>query len=420
MERYNLKMKVISKSIFILLASGMMAGCAELYDTGLYAESAPIDNTPSIKNVYALNIFNDFLGDENWHSEFSQCLQVENKPEFAKSGGGGLRLWWDRQGEGCDWTGMGFGWSGWAPKDLSQIVNDAAISFYAKSDKGDVKGLPWALALEDYAGAQAYAGVFPACIQGGVITDKWTEVIVPLSSFNYKENDFDQSIVKQMLIQFESAGEIIIDEIRLIPYEEGRKRYVDIPEVASSLIVIDGEKSINEWDSNEGLKVKDDQVLLSYSSEYLFVFATIQDDSPMQNSKNDADIWNGDCIEIAIATNADSDPTRKFLLFSDQHFGIKIAKQKQVWNWKTQKEISGTSVEINSTASGYAVEARIPWAELGGQPASNREYSFEVAIDRGDQSGARQVQDRWNSRFQEGFHTNPSLWGTASLTTDKE
>jgi hypothetical protein len=55
----------------------------------------------------------------------------------------------------------------------------------------------------------------------------------------------------------------------------------------------------------------------------------------------------------------------------------------------------------------------IPWASLGILPLNvNTPYDFELALDMSDASGKRGAQYRWNSNDKEGFHQNPSLWGT--------
>jgi hypothetical protein len=44
-------------------------------------------------------------------------------------------------------------------------------------------------------------------------------------------------------------------------------------------------------------------------------------------------------------------------------------------------------------------------------------YGFECAVDIGSAEGVRIRQDRWNSMFSDGFHQNPSLWGSFILST---
>lgn len=401
---------------FALLLVLAFGGCVEFRDTTLYSEPAPPVKEASVGNVYSLNIFNDVLSSENWFSEFKQCLEVKNGKEFGKDGSAGLYFKWNRQGDGCDWTGMGFGWDGWASKDLSSIIERSAISFYAKAPSGTLKSLPWAVALEDYSGAQAYAGVFPACIQGGVIADTgWTQVIVPMNSFDLRENDFDATIVKQFMIQFEAAGEVMIDDIRIIDYDKAQRKSFNFVASRPQTLPI---KEVGPIMSDGPLEVGDHRITLSYDEEKLFITAVVVDESPLINPHDGAEIWNGDCIELAFATNSDADPTRRFLLMSDRHIGIRAGGAPLVYDWRTKSTISGATVSTETTANGYVLRATIPWEGLRATPPmADAAYGFECAVDVGNAEGNRIRQDRWNSMFSDGFHQNPSLWGSFILST---
>lgn len=407
--------KTIHTTTLALIAL-FVSSCVEVKHAELYQVALPAQDDTGIENFYALQIFSDFMNDENWHTEFPQCLTVENKAEFAKSGGGGLKLKWNRQAEGCVWVGMGFGWSGWTPKDLSQITDKAAISFYARSTAGNLKSIPWALALEDYSGAQAYAGVFPATIQGGVITDTgWTQVIVPLSSFDYRENDFDLTLVKQMIIQFEAEGELLIDQIEVIPYTKGKKQKAHIVQISNDVQYDQAFTSTQQWLSAEPITINKHSITLASNDAFLFISATLLDDSPLQNQHTETNIWNGDCLELAWASNAEADPYRKFLLRSDHHIGIKLSAEPEVWNWRTAAPIANAQIKVFIEGECVLVQAAIPLNEIGGVREPNRNYAFEIAIDQGDETGIRNAQYRWNSIFREGFHTNPTLWGAATI-----
>lgn len=403
-------------ALLFLCSILVLEACVEFKDAGLYSIPAPTDSRPSIGGFYALTIFSDYLGDENWHSEYEQCLSVGNSSQFAHQGEGGLHLRWNRQGEGCAWTGMGFGWNGWAPKDMSQMASETAISFYVKSPKGEQKSLPWAVALEDYSGRQAFAGVFPSTIQGGVISDKeWTQVIIPLRNFDYRENDFDLSIVKQFMIQFEASGEIYLDDISLIPYEAGKAREAKAPLQQDAQIRIDGLASEATWMLSDSIHIGPHLLRIAADSSFLYLHADIADETPLQNIQEGKDIWNGDAIEIALSTNQEADPTRRFLLMSDQHLGIRVNDQPKVWNWQGQRALDACKIEVIAKNDRYALEAAIPWKSLSTTPLSSGSYALELAIDLGDQAGSRQEQMRWNSAGMEGFHQNPSLWGKLIL-----
>jgi hypothetical protein len=58
-------------------------------------------------------------------------------------------------------------------------------------------------------------------VVGGVITSNWTQVIIPLSKFNLLNSAVDPYTIKQLMFQFESSGEVLIDEISIIPLANG-------------------------------------------------------------------------------------------------------------------------------------------------------------------------------------------------------
>ncbi len=88
-----------------------------------------------------------------------------------------------------------YGWDGWAPKDLSMIMNKAAIQFKVYSTGGKIAGLPLAAAMEDYAGKAAWIG-----FAGKYISYKndetWATVTLPIGDFDWDMFDADPSNVK--------------------------------------------------------------------------------------------------------------------------------------------------------------------------------------------------------------------------------
>jgi hypothetical protein len=406
MQRFNYS----RQALFFIMAVFFFSSCANWSDVSVYDNEGPDTNEPHIENLYSLNIFDDYLSSENWYSENSDCLQVLNDQQYAYSGSAGLKLTWNRQASGCAWTGMGFGWDGWNAKDFSRIVDKAAIQFYARTTGGTIKGLPWAAALEDYTGAQAYIGLGPGVVEGGIITENWTKVTLPLSGFDYEMNDVDLTIIKQFIIQFESEGVIEMDELALVPFTDNSKKRAQILKT-SERISLDGNAEESSWKSADKWSLEKGNIQLLCDDDNLYVFAEIIDESPLQNNKTNADIWNGDCLEIALSMNESSSPKRKSLLMSDQHIGISLSTDPKVWNWRTSKPLDDVVVKIRTKGKSCYVEAQIPWISLGAKLKEGPLYQLEMAIDDADASGERKNQSRWNSTYTEGFHLNPSMWG---------
>jgi hypothetical protein len=133
----------------------------------------------------------------------------------------------------CEWIGMGIGWDGWQGKDLSGIVNNAAIEFMARVSGDAIYNIPIVFILEDYSANQCYATAGYLGIEGGEITNKWSKVIVPLSTFSYQINNIDLTNIKQLLLQCYDKVDIYIDEIKIVEHKHNYKK------ITSSLIVKD-------------------------------------------------------------------------------------------------------------------------------------------------------------------------------------
>jgi len=124
----------------------------------------------------------------------------------------------------CEWIGMGIGWDGWQGKDLSGIVNNAAIEFMARVDGYAIYNIPIVFILEDYSANQCYATAGYLGIEGGEITNKWSKVIVPLSAFSYQTNNIDLTNIKQLLLQCYDKVDIYIDDIKIIEHKHSYKK----------------------------------------------------------------------------------------------------------------------------------------------------------------------------------------------------
>jgi len=177
------------------------------------AEALPAHIGP----VYQLEVFNGRTSSEVWYSE-TPCLSVEQKSGVEPGSRDAVLLEWTKLKTGCfsDWMGLGIGWDNWAAKDLYSIVDSAALSFRLKPVHGSLKGLPLAVCFEDYAGKQAWAGLSPDRMEGTFDSVHWGQVVVPLRDFNWKEQNANPSNLKQLIVQFEAEGAVLLERIELI------------------------------------------------------------------------------------------------------------------------------------------------------------------------------------------------------------
>jgi hypothetical protein len=117
---------------------------------GLYDEE-PTSST-SIKGFTQLSIFDNDISDEVWWTKNNSCIQVSLDEE------GAMKVNWNKDQDGCDWVGMGFGWDAWSSKDLAYIKDTIAVELEVRSSGKSFSNIPWAFGIEDYAGKQAWFG----------------------------------------------------------------------------------------------------------------------------------------------------------------------------------------------------------------------------------------------------------------------
>jgi hypothetical protein len=178
----------------------------------------------------------------------------------------------------CEWIGMGIGWDGWQGKDLSGIVNNAAIEFMARVSGDAIYNIPIVFILEDYSANQCFATAGYLGIEAGEITNKWSKVIVPLSTFSYQVNKIDLTNIKQLLLQCYDKVDIYIDDIKIVEHKHNYKKI-----------------------SSTSLTVKDTALPIDIFSEKLnFAFGV--NNNYCQNIKlsSDSDYAQGNYIDVNI------------------------------------------------------------------------------------------------------------------------
>lgn len=396
--------------LFALLVAlvGIVQSCVSVKTNALFDVIEP---NPNDTLFYVSNeIYHDYLTSEQWNTNNDKCVTVKAKPEAAYAGDLGMHIIWNRQGEGCPWLGLGFGWDNWTGKDLSSIKNEAALEFYVRMPEGERANLPWAIGLEDFNGATAYLGMTSNAIKAANISTEWTRIELPLSEFNWTEQDADASNIKQVIFQLEADGDIYMDEVRIVPYSGGYRKRATIPVIKETQFIVDGLQDDFIWQTAE-LAFASNKVHLAIIDSFLCVAMQVVDADPLQNVNTGDDTYNGDAFEIAFSTNPDAALQRSNYLSTDQHIGFALGEKVSVWNWRTHKALNTTQTSVRKTADGYVFEAKINLKELGENTLLTQQlYGLEMAVDHGNVKG-RVTQERWNDAANDGFHENPSRWG---------
>ncbi|MFO7864869.1 MAG: sugar-binding protein [Salinivirgaceae bacterium] len=405
-------------AILLLILVGFTS-CVSFKQQALFDAPSDQPKPKGIGNFYSLNIYDNNLSSEVWFTQAPKCLTVENTQETAFSGNASMLWKWDKKAADCPWMGIGFGWDGWAPKDISQILDKAAIQLKVKSVNGNLGALPLAASLEDYSGSQAWLGLSSNAIRDKVITDTgWTTVLLPFAEFDWNENNANYYNIKQLIIQFEASGAIYVDEIQVVPFEGSfLNRYTTVVDDEAG-ITIDGKADDPIWSHVEKAEVGKQTVQLCADDKNLYAFIQVKDDSPLVNKRHKENIWNGDAFEIAFATDPSVTIRRNRYRSTDRHIGISMSENTEAWDWTRNVALENVATHIEATENGYKAEIAIPLASLdipGFIP--NAVYGVEFAIDLANEKGNRTKQERWNSAGTEGFNNNPKLWGELVFRT---
>lgn len=370
---------------------------------GLYDEEE--QSSYSIKGFSQLTIFDNNFSDEVWSTRNTACIQLKLTEDQNDKF---LNVKWNKDQDGCDWVGMGFGWDMWSGKDMNFVKDTLAIELEVRSLGKSFTNIPWAFCFEDYAGSQAWLGYNKSFLVGSEITSNWTKVRIPFSLFPFEENNVDLFNIKQMMVQLFGEGTIEINSISFVPFASKLRAETTCFKASKTQSFDNLEKGTFPY-TNFGTG---HSFATLYTKDSLFIAVNVKDDSPQVNSEKDDKLWNGDAIEIAFSTNPNADPKRKSFLLSDQHLGINCGYSPYIWDWKENKLAEKVKFKLTKTTDGYFLKLAIPITELyKSNLVSGTSYGFEIAIDLSGPDGKRIRQDRWNSIHAEGFNLSPSKWG---------
>lgn len=374
---------------------------------GLYDEYE-IDDRPNIRGFDQLNLYADAFSDEVWASDNQDCIiltQEEDEKDIY------LKVHWNKDHPDCDWVGFGFGWDFWTGKDMSGIIDTAAVQLTVRSTGKNMGNLPWAMGFEDYTGGQAWIGFSSNFIENEVINKEWTKVTIPVGLFPFEQMGCDPSNIKQMLFQVFAEDDLEINDIQIVPFAGKLKKEITAVSVLSeNKRTVDGQ--MNDWKNAEFEAFGDGNAFsLAHDNGTMYLAVKLNDATPRMNTQTGSNLWKGDAIEFAFSTNQTADPKRTSFLLSDYHFGLNLGANPYIWNWS--EDVQEKNMDFKISPDGKFVEIAIPMKEYTkSELSTSKPLSFEIAFDQSDNGDLRLSQQKWNSEGSDGFHTNPSLWGT--------
>jgi hypothetical protein len=154
---------------------------------------------------------------------------------------------------------------------------------------------------------------------------------------------------------------------------------------------------------------------ICWDEKNLYLLTQVTDHSPLNNSNNGSDLWNGDGVELFIGSeHLDQGGT---LLFSDHQLMLGASREIKGNPWYLMRSDKQPEVQMTTFPSvdgdGYTLEAAVPWNALGITPRENLELLFDLAVDDAPAGGERTRQLMWNGSERNSI--DRTYWGRLRL-----
>lgn len=214
------------------------------------------------------------------------------------------------------------------------------------------------------------------------------------------------------------------DDPRFALKSEQTARTVAVSRMTGT-VVLDGQRS--EWPAVPPTRIGADRLVLGHGTDRfeaayrlawddhnLYLYAEVTDSTPMQNKRDNKQIWADDSIELF--TGPEQPGEGGTLLFSDRQVLIRAHAPDPdlapVWFLNAPKQGEAQVVVVPAVdGTGYVVEAAISFEALGFVPKAGQEIAFDLCVNNGG-GGRRQLA--WNGTSRNS--SNRSVWGRAEFT----
>ena len=143
------------------------------------------------------------------------CKEVRFEQGNSFGGEDHMSIEWDAS-RGCKFIGIQIPWASYAAKDLTPLLDCAAIEMAIRLEEGSLTNIPMFFGLVDYAGRQCMTKINFLGMDDGVLDTSWRKVRIPLRTFNYQRRGVNMANIKELKIEFQRSGHAHIDEIKIV------------------------------------------------------------------------------------------------------------------------------------------------------------------------------------------------------------
>ena len=151
-----------------------------------------------------------------------------------------------------------------------------------------------------------------------------------------------------------------------------------------------------------------------WSTDSLYLLIEVEDDAAQDDSADE--LWYyDDGVEIYV----DADNSKDFSNYGPNDYQITIDHRdgNTVVTDRKGQLGTGSVAYVRTTATGYVIEAALPWTALQATPTAGLFLGIDVHVNDDDDGGERDSKLSWYAPIDESFR-NPALFGTAYLAPD--
>ncbi len=161
------------------------------------------------------------------------------------------------------------------------------------------------------------------------------------------------------------------------------------------------------------------QVLFAYDDQNFYVAFRVDDDGLATYSGGDNRIFLGDSAQLLLDLDLNGDFDSASLTGDDVQVDmLASADVPRVVLWQlgslTSSQITAATITVTPSASGYVLEAALPWAALATSPRPGDRLGIVAAVNDNDTPGSN-TQECIIATAPQRDWRNPTTWGTVLL-----
>jgi hypothetical protein len=266
---------------------------------------------------------------------------------------------------------------------------------------GFVVGIEWFLSVDQATTGRFFQGFNGEAANTGFVNvaDRpYKDMLEGIMAANYGIYD----------VMLRNKAPYLFDDPRFTGQKGGARKSMNAPRLVQPF-VLDGVRS--EWPGIPATLIGPEGLVygldadgfgaafhVAWDDENLYLFADVQDPTPMMSNQAGEWIWCGDAIELFIGFDLLEEAgalkycDRQILLRAAPPFDASAFAQ---FGGDVVKPIQLIAVPF-ANGRGYSLEAAIPFANLGFQPKEGQTLLFDIALDDSADGQSRLRQSVWN------------------------